>query len=63
GEVARAQARAEGAAELAQARAAELARLVAQVEDLRAELARARDQPSTPTGPSPTRRRSRSSEK
>ncbi len=42
GEVARAEARAEGAAELAKARSGEVERLVAQVEDLRAELARAR---------------------
>jgi antitoxin YefM len=44
GEVARAQAHAAGAAELAETRSAELSRLVAQVEDLRAELARTRDE-------------------
>ena len=42
-EITRAQARAEGAQELAENRASEISRLIAQVEDLRADLRRARD--------------------
>jgi len=42
--LARAEAKAQGAAELAEARAAEVTRLLAQVEDLRADAGRARDE-------------------
>jgi uncharacterized phage infection (PIP) family protein YhgE len=45
-EITRAQVRAEGAQELAENRAAEISRLIAQVEDLRADLRRAREAPS-----------------
>jgi hypothetical protein len=43
-DLARAEARAQGAAELADARSAEVTRLLAQVDDLRAEAGRARDE-------------------